>query len=114
MRRGLREESGQAAVELIGVLPALLICAAIVWQLILGGAALWAAAHAARSGARAAVVGRDAAAAVREALPDLLEPGLRVARSDGAVLVRVRVPLILPGQPSPVTVSARAGLEAPP
>lgn len=114
MRRRLSDQSGQAAVELLGVLPAVLLCAAIVWQIVLGGATLWAAAHAARSAARAAVVGRDAADAARGALPDVLEPGLRVVRGQHAVRVRVRVPLLVPGRPSPLSVTAGAGLGAPP
>lgn len=92
------------------MLPAVLVCAAVVWQLMLCGAALWASAHAARSAARAAVVGKDAAAAARNALPDLLEPGLRVAREGGAVRVSVRVPLLVPGRGGPVRATSSAGL----
>ena len=114
MRRRLGDQGGQAAVELVAVLPAVLVCTAIVWQIVLGGATLWAAAHAARTAGRAAVVGRDATQAARRALPDALEPGLRVTRLDRAVRVRVRVPLLVPGRPSPISVTAAAGLGAPP
>ena len=107
-----REESGQAAVELVALLPVLLLLGAVVWQFVLVGAAAWGSAHAARSAARAEVVGRDAAAAARSALPGFLERGLRVARRDGVVRVRVRVPVLLP-VPRPFHLSASAGLGAP-
>ncbi len=91
-------ERGQASVELIGVIPALLVAALIAAQLVLAGAALWSASLASRAGARASVVGRDAAGAARRALPSLLREGARVSE-DGGVSVRVAVPRLLPGLP---------------
>jgi hypothetical protein len=114
MRARCTGERGQASVELLGVMPAVLLCAALMWQFVLGGAALWASAHAARSAARAAVVGHDAELAARAALPDLFERGLRVTTEAGEVTVRLRVPLIVPGNPGPLSVSASAALGAPP
>lgn len=103
-------EAGQASVELLATVPAVLIVGLLVWQLALAGHAAWACANAARVAARADVVGRDARAAARSALPRHLRRGLRVDDSgdDGAVRVRVRVPLLLPGRAGPVTVSAAA------
>jgi hypothetical protein len=78
------------------VLPALAVCALIAAQLLSAGWALWSAAGSARAGARAALVGRDPAAAARRALPASMRPGARIA--DGArTRVSVRVPALLPG-----------------
>ena len=71
-------ERGQATVELLGVVPALLAVGLVTWQLILVGHTAWLSAHAARAAARAEVVGKDAAAAARSVLPAGLERGLEV------------------------------------
>jgi hypothetical protein len=104
-------ERGQASAELLGVLPAVLLVAALVWQLALAGQAAWLCANAARAAARAEAVGQDGPAAARSALPRSMEHGLRVERlSGGAVRVRLRVPLLLRNWQSPVTVAATARL----
>src|SRR3954470_4067815 len=106
-------ERGQASVELIATLPAVLLVGLLVWQLALAGHAAWATANAARVAARAAAVDRDAEDAARSALPKRLEHGLRVREmGDGAIDVRVRVPLLLDSLGSVATVHARASLEA--
>jgi pilus assembly protein CpaE len=101
-------ERGQATVELLAVVPALLAVGLVTWQLILVGHTAWVSAHAARAAARATLVGRDAAAAARSVLPAGLERGLEVER-DG---VRVPVPIVHHGWHGPVKVAARASLEA--
>ena len=105
-------DAGQASVELLATVPAVLIVGLLVWQLALAGHAAWACANAARVAARAGAVGRDARAAARSALPRHLRHGLRVHESSGggAVRVRVRVALLLPGRPGPLSVSAAADL----
>ena len=104
-------ECGQASAELLGVVPAVLLVAALVWQLALAGQALWLCANAARAAARAEAVGRDAPAAARSALPRSMQRGLRVESTDtGTVRVRLRVPLLLRAWQSPVTVAATARL----
>jgi hypothetical protein len=103
-------ERGQASVELLGVLPALLLVALAAWQLVLAGEASWLAGNAARVGARAEAVGADPKAAVRSALPAHLRRGLRVSRRDGAVTVRVRLPIVMRGWGSPLRIGATAGL----
>ena len=110
----LRTQRGQASVELVGVLPALALAGLVAWQLVLAGHAAWLCAGAARVGARAALVGRDADAAVRSALPASLERGLRVSEpAPGHVHVEVRVPWIVPGRSLPARIGATTALGAP-
>jgi TadE-like protein len=108
---GVNGERGQASVELVAVLPCILLLAAVVWQLVLVGHTAWLTAQAARAGARADAVGRDAEAAARSALPRSLERGLDVdSRSAGGVRVSVRIPLLLDAGEAPVRVSAVSAL----
>jgi hypothetical protein len=110
----LTSQAGQASVELVALLPAVLLVGALVWQLALAGHAAWMCAHAARAGARADAVGANARVAARSALPDGLARDLRVERrSAGGVRVTLRVPLLLPRWRSPARVSATASLGAP-
>lgn len=103
-------EEGTASVELIAVLPFLLLALLVAAQVAIAGHALWSASVAARAGARAALVGRDATAAARRALPPSLREGAKVEDGEG-VSVRVPVPRLLPRMPE-VLVGARSGLEA--
>lgn len=107
----MAREEGQATVELLGVVPALLALGLVVWQLILVGHAAWMSAHAARAGARAELVGDDAEAAARSALPRVLAEGLEVRGEAGATRVEVPVPIVHGRWRSPVRVAARAALE---
>jgi hypothetical protein len=110
---GVNGERGQASIELVAVLPCVLLTAAVVWQLVLAGHTAWMTAQAARAGARAEIVGRDAKAAARSALPRSLEQGLEVRRLPaGGVRVSVRVPLLLEAWDAPVRVSAVSTLGA--
>jgi len=104
---GHREE-GTASVELVAVVPFLLLAVLVAAQLALVGQALWSTGIAARAGARAAIVGGDAAAAARRALPESLREGARVSDSDG-VAVEVRVPALLPALPR-LSVGSRSEL----
>jgi pilus assembly protein CpaE len=104
-------DRGQASVELLGVLPAVLLVALAAWQLALAGHTSWLAANAARVGARAQVVGEDPAAAARGALPAHLRRGLRVTEGeDGRVSVRLRMPLVMRSWSAPVPIRATAAL----
>lgn len=103
-----RREEGTASVELVAVIPFLLLAVLVAAQIGLAGQALWSAAVAARAGARAALVGSDAAAAARRALPDAMRRGAEV-RDRGTVEVRVVVPALLPVMPE-VRVGAESGL----
>lgn len=103
-----RREDGTASVELIGVVPFLLLAVLVAAQIGVVGAALWSAGVAARAGARAALVGGDAAAAARRALPGALRSGAEVSDAE-AVSVRVPIPRLLPLMPR-LTVGAKSAL----
>lgn len=103
---GHREE-GTASVELIAAIPFLLPVVLVAAQLILVGYAFWSAGVAARAGARAALVGADAAEVARRALPPALRDGARVREGDG-VAIEVPIPRLLP-LPR-LTVGAKSGL----
>jgi hypothetical protein len=101
-----RAERGQASVELVAAIPALLLAVLIAAQLVVVGTALWSAAGAARAGARAAHVDADPVAAALRALPGPLRAAAEVD-AEGPVSVTVRSPSVLPGiPPIPVTVAA--------
>lgn len=102
-------EGGTASVELIAVVPFLLLAVLVAAQIALAGQALWSASVAARAGARAALVGGDAAAAARRALPSSMRAGSKVEDA-GGVAVRVAVPRLLPQLPR-LMVGATADLE---
>jgi TadE-like protein len=102
----MRAQRGQAAVELVAVLPVLVAVLAGLWQLAVLGHASWAAAGAARAAARASALGLDARAAARSVLPARLDRGLRVGTAGEGVVVRVRVPSVFGLRPG--RVSARA------
>jgi Flp pilus assembly protein TadG len=91
-----RGSDGQAAVELVALLPLAVLLVAGAWQLAVAGHATWAASSAARAAARAAAVGDDPRAAARRELPHALEPGARIRdRGDGTVAVTVPLPRVL-------------------
>lgn len=91
------------------MVPFLLLAVLVAAQIALAGQALWSAGVAARAGARAALVGGDAAAAARRALPSSLRAGARI-ESSGEVSVRVPVPRLLPQLPR-VMVEASTSLD---
>jgi hypothetical protein len=112
--RSLRNQSGQAAVELVAALPFVLLAGLIAWQLALTGHAAWLCANAARVAARAEAVGRDPRGAARSALPRGMERGLEVERRrSGGVRVHVRVPLLIHAWRTPVSLSAASSLGGP-
>ena len=104
----LRAQRGQAAVELVAVLPIVVALLAGLWQLALAGHATWTAAGAAEAAARAEALGDDARAAARRRLPAALERGLRVrSGAGGEVKVTVRVPSSFGLRVGSVSASAR-------
>lgn len=99
-RARARADSGQASVELLALLPALGLIAALAFQALLAGETWWLASVAAREGARASALGRDAREAARAAVPGRFRPssGLKVTSgSDATVTVKLPIPSLLAG-----------------
>jgi hypothetical protein len=103
------QQSGQAAVELVVVVPLLLVLLALVAQLAVAGYALWSAGDAARAAARAAHVGGDPEAAALSVLPGWLERDA-VVDAAGPIAVRVEAPALVPGAPA-IPLSASTELD---
>ncbi|HEX4306000.1 MAG TPA: hypothetical protein VHZ54_08200 [Solirubrobacterales bacterium] len=88
----LRGESGQATVELVAAVPALILAALISLQLLAAGYALTLADGAAEAGALALAEGDSAAEAAREALPGWADDNVSVAVEGDEVIVHLRPP----------------------
>ena len=110
---GRNGESGQASVELLGVLPLVVALALAVFQLLSVGYASVLAANAAEAGALALAAGGDARAGVREALPGWSRARARVNVAGGEVSVRLRPPALLRALGERLTVTGEAAVEAP-
>lgn len=85
-------ERGQATVELVAALPALLLAALVALQLLAAGYALTLADGAAEAGALALASGGSATEAARESLPGWAADDVAVSVEGGEVLVRLRPP----------------------
>lgn len=96
----MADSRGQASVELVAALPALLLAAAVALQLLVAGYALTLADGAAEAGALALASGGSAARAARAALPGWARRDVDVTVAGGSVTVR-----LLP--PSPLAAVAR-------
>jgi len=105
-------QRGQASVELLGALPALLLVGFVLFQLLAVGYARVLAGAAAEAGALALAGGRDARTAVRRALPGW-DRRLQVSVTGGSVLVRLRPPSPLRSVARTLSVSARAEVRRP-
>lgn len=101
-------ERGQAAVELIAALPALLLAALVALQLLAAGYALTLADGAAEAGALALASGGSAAEAAREALPGWADDDVSVSVEGGEVSVRLRPPSPVGAIADRLTVSSSA------
>jgi cell wall-associated NlpC family hydrolase len=96
----LRARRGQAAVELLALLPLIALAAVVGWQVVAAAHAWGLASDAARRGARAAVVGAPARAAALAALPGTRADALEVERMPGRRPHGVRVRVTLRGRPT--------------
>lgn len=107
----MRRQRGQASVELLGALPAVLATGLVAFQLLAVGYAAVLAGHAAEAGALAVVNGGDAAAAARRAVPGWSQARMRVSTSGGAVRVEMRPPSPIGAVSRRFAVRARAAVE---
>lgn len=85
-------ERGQASVELLGGLPALLILGLVIFQLLAVGYAAVLAGNAAEAGALAIAGGADAREAARGAVPGWSRARMRVTADDDSVDIEMRPP----------------------
>lgn len=90
--RRLGAEGGQATVELVASVPALLLAALISLQLLAAGYALTLADGAAEAGALALAEGGSAVEAARDALPGWAKDDVSVKVEGEEVSVRLRPP----------------------
>jgi len=101
-------ERGQATVELVAALPALLLAALVALQLLAAGYAMTLADGAAEAGALASASGGSAADAARAALPGWAEDDLSVEVKGGRVSVLLRPPSPFAALSKRLTVSSSA------
>jgi hypothetical protein len=90
MRRA--RTSGQASVELVAALPALLLAAIVALQILAAGYAMTLADGAAEAGALALASGGSAAEAARAAVPGWAEDDVAISVRGGTVTVRLLPP----------------------
>ena len=103
-------QRGQATVEVLGALPALLLLGLVTLQLLAVGYAAVLAGAAAEAGELALAGGGDARAAVRQSLPGWSRAGASVAVSRGTVRVRLRPPSPLRAVARKLAVRASASV----
>ncbi len=101
-------ERGQATVELIAALPALLLAGLVALQLLAAGYAMTLADGAAEAGALALASGGSAAEAAKGALPDWAEDDVSVSVEGGEVSVRLRPPSPVPALAKRLTITSSA------
>jgi hypothetical protein len=106
-------ERGQAAVELVAGLPALLLVGVVVMQLLAVGYTAVLAGDAAEAGALAMARGGAPESAARAGVPGWARSGMQVRRAVGAVHVQMRPPRLVPWAGGLLRVQASAAVAAP-
>ncbi len=106
----MSEECGQATVELVAALPALVLAGLVALQLLAVGYALTLADGAAEAGALALATGRPAKAAARDALPGWAEDEVEIAVRGGRVEVTVSPPAPLRALAERLAVTSSAAV----
>jgi hypothetical protein len=112
-RRVAGGQCGQASVELLGAVPAVLLLAAVLFQLGAVGYASVLAGSAAEAGALAMAARADPAAGARESLPGWSKARATITARHGRVRVRLRPPSPLRALSRAFVVSAEAAVNAP-
>jgi pilus assembly protein CpaE len=107
--RRLLGQSGQAAVETVGLAFLIILIALFAFQMVLVGLTYVVAGHGAREGARALSVGENVNRTVSEETHSIWRGGLDVDEGDDFVRVTLQVPMIVPGVGSPFEVNAQSG-----
>jgi pilus assembly protein CpaE len=107
--RAAHRESGQIAIETMGMTAIILLTALLLWQVVLTGTTFWLAGHAAREGARELAVGGDVEGAVAADLWPAWRDGMRIEEGDESVTVDLPVPLVIPGLTTDFRIEVEAG-----
>lgn len=108
-----RGELGQASVELVAGLPALLLAALVALQLLAAGLVLTLADGAAEAGAIALASGSPPREAVRDALPGWEQDRARVEVEGGRVTVRLLPPSPIAALAERLAVTSSAWVRGP-
>jgi Flp pilus assembly protein TadG len=103
-------ERGQASVELVAAVPALLLLALALFQLLAVGYAVVLAGDAAEAGALAIARGGDARDAARNAVPGWSRARMTVSVRGGSVRVGMRPPSPLEAAADRLEVHATAAV----
>jgi hypothetical protein len=111
VRRGSRAEAGQASLELLGALPAVLVLGLACFQVLAVGYTLVLAGNAAEAGALAVAGGGDGAEAARSSLPGWSRARGKVDVEGGRVRVRLHPPSPLRVVSRKLEVQASAAVE---
>jgi hypothetical protein len=112
-QRPLASTRGQATVEAVALIPAILAIGLVMFQLLAVGYAGVLAGTAAEAGALALAAGADARAGVKESLPGWADARTRITVDDGRVEVHVRPPSPLRALAERLEVTGEAAVEAP-
>jgi len=104
----MNKERGQASIELVAAMPALLLAGLVAMQLLAAGYALTVADGAAEAGALALAGGQGAAPAARAALPGWAREDARVRVDGGRVTVTVPPPSLIPAVGERLAISSSA------
>lgn len=106
-------EAGQATVETIALVPALVVAGLAAFQILAVGYASVLAGNAAEAGALALAAGADVRAATKEALPGWSEARARIEVEGARVEVRLRPPSPLRELAQALEVTGTASVEKP-
>src|SRR3954453_2723967 len=109
----LRDHHGQAAVEMMGALPVVLLLGLVVLQLLASGYASVIAGQAAESAALAVAAGGGAEEAARAAVPGWSRARMHVAVRGGRVQVSMKPPAALDALARKLEVYAAAEVSSP-
>lgn len=107
---GRTGESGQASIEVVCGIGALILAALLCFQLLATGYTLTVVDGAAEAGAVAMVRGEPVEAAVRRALPGWARSRVSVSRTGESLRVRVRPPSPLASVADMLAISSTAAV----
>ena len=98
MIRRLRDQSGQASAELLGMIPIIFLVTLVFWQLCLATWTINQVSNSARTASRVAARDGDWKKAARNSLSGPLRGNLARVELDGEkATVKVRMPIVVPG-----------------